>query len=194
MRTLTREWSRYLSAAREVMDAAGKENDVTKASNLLVNKTSPIAQIIDEVLKKDVASNQTGANVATQDAEEAYALAFKLIVSIFALSILLAAAAGFYLVRDIMQGITSIITPMRALANGDLTAVIPHQGNKTEIGAIADTLQMFKEALVAKKITDDSSIGRRQCQDRPGPTGRQHHTRIRGDNQRTHRLLVVIFD
>ncbi len=153
--TLTREWSRYLSAAREVMDAAGKENDVTKASNLLVNKTSPIAQIIDEVLKKDVASNQTGANVATQDAEEAYALAFKLIVSIFALSILLAAVAGFYLVRDIMQGITSIITPMRALANGDLTAVIPHQGNKTEIGAIADTLQMFKEALVAKKFADE---------------------------------------
>jgi len=42
------------------------------------------------------------------------------------------------------------LSPMQALGNGDLTAMVPHQGEKTEIGAMADTLQVFKEALIAK--------------------------------------------
>ncbi len=41
---LTRGWNTYLAAAREVLDAAGKENDHTKARDLIVNKTSPIAR------------------------------------------------------------------------------------------------------------------------------------------------------
>jgi len=47
--------------------------------------------------------------------------------------------------------------PMQALGRGDLTAQVPHQGQKTEIGAMADTLQVFKEALIAKKAADDAA-------------------------------------
>jgi methyl-accepting chemotaxis protein len=34
---------------------------------------------------------------------------------------------------------------------------VPHQGEKTEIGAMADTLQVFKEALIAKKAADEAA-------------------------------------
>ena len=34
---------------------------------------------------------------------------------------------------------------------------MPHQGEKTEIGAMADTLQVFKEALIAKKAADEAA-------------------------------------
>src|SRR5437016_14424762 len=44
---------------------------------------------------------------------------------------------------------------MQALGKGDLSAKVPHQGEKTEIGAMADTLQVFKEALIAKKAADE---------------------------------------
>ncbi len=44
--------------------------------------------------------------------------------------------------------------PMQMLGAGDLTAVVPHLGLKTEIGSMADSLQVFKEALIAKKATD----------------------------------------
>ena len=46
---------------------------------------------------------------------------------------------------------------MQALGNGDLSAEVPHQGEKTEIGAMADTLQVFKEALIAKKAADEAA-------------------------------------
>ena len=61
------------------------------------------------------------------------------------------------LVRDVSSGIASIVTPMQALGQGDLAAQVPHQGEKTEIGAMADVLQVFKEALIAKKAADEAA-------------------------------------
>src|SRR5207253_4119839 len=54
-------------------------------------------------------------------------------------------------------GIASIVQPMQALGTGDLTAQVPHRGEKTEIGAMADTLQVFKQALIAKKAADEAA-------------------------------------
>ncbi len=65
-------------------------------------------------------------------------------------AVLVGVAVSFYVVRDISRGIDSIVKPMQALGNGDLTAEVPHRGETTEIGAMADTLQVFKEALIAK--------------------------------------------
>ena len=45
----------------------------------------------------------------------------------------------------------------RRSAKGDLTAAVPHQGEKTEIGAMADTLQVFKDALIAKRAADEAA-------------------------------------
>ena len=46
---------------------------------------------------------------------------------------------------------------MQALGAGDLTAQVPHQGEKTEIGSMAESLQVFKEALIAKKAADEAA-------------------------------------
>jgi methyl-accepting chemotaxis protein len=64
---------------------------------------------------------------------------------------------GFYLVHDVSSGINSITLPMQALGKGDLSAEVPHRGEKTEIGAMADVLQIFKEALIAKKAADEAA-------------------------------------
>ena len=61
---------------------------------------------------------------------------------------------GIYLVRDLSSGIASIVKPMQALGSGDLTAEVMRRGEKTEIGAMADALQVFKDALIAKKAAD----------------------------------------
>src|SRR5664279_1001505 len=46
---------------------------------------------------------------------------------------------------------------MQALGHGDLTVQVPHQGERTEIGSMADSLQVFKEALIAKKASDEAA-------------------------------------
>lgn len=43
---------------------------------------------------------------------------------------------------------------MQALGAGNLDAIVPHQREKTEIGSMADALQVFKQALVDKRAAD----------------------------------------
>jgi methyl-accepting chemotaxis protein len=72
-------------------------------------------------------------------------------------AIILGIGASILLVRDVAAGIRSIVAPMQALGNGDLTAQVPHQAETTEIGSMANTLQVFKDALVAKKASDEAA-------------------------------------
>src|SRR6202163_590301 len=99
----------------------------------------------------------TGADAAGKHASDSYDFGLLVqatgmrIVAVFEICI------GIYLVRDVSRGIASIVEPMQALGSGDLTAQVPHRGEKTEIGAMADTLQVFKEALIAKKAADEAA-------------------------------------
>ena len=98
-----------------------------------------------------------------------------LLAVIVGTAIILGAAFSFYVIRDISTGIASIVTPMQALGEGDLGAEVPHQGEKTEMGMMADALQVFKDALIAKKAADEAAAMDARSQDRAWPPGRQHH-------------------
>ena len=104
-----------------------------------------------------MALSDKGADAAGRAANESYAFSFKVMFGVLSLTALLGIGIGFYVVRDVSSGIASIVSPMQALGKGDLTAMVPHQGEKTEIGAMADTLQVFKEALIAKKAADEAA-------------------------------------
>ncbi|MGA9952488.1 MAG: methyl-accepting chemotaxis protein, partial [Bradyrhizobium sp.] len=71
--------------------------------------------------------------------------------------IVLGLGAAIYVTRDIRRGIGSILSPMGQLTEGELSVEIPHQGEPTEIGRIAAALQTFKEALLAKRASDDAA-------------------------------------
>ncbi|KMO43129.1 hypothetical protein VQ02_00915 [Methylobacterium variabile] len=70
----------------------------------------------------------------------------------------LAGAIGIALALLIGRGITRPIGQlsgaMRALAGGDLATEVPARGRRDEIGAMAGTVQVFREALVAKDEAD----------------------------------------
>ena len=80
-----------------------------------------------------------------------------MLVGIIVAAVVIAIGAAYYLVRDVSRGIASIIKPMQSLGEGDLSAEVPHRGEKTEIGSMADALQIFKEALIAKKAADEAA-------------------------------------
>jgi methyl-accepting chemotaxis protein len=152
-------WEDYKKGAEEVMalsrKAAGQiPHEAHELNSKTVNKISLTA---DEILKKDIDLNDTGAAGAAKDAADTYSSAFMMIVAILGAAVVIGAAVSFYVVRDISSGIASIVTPMQALGQGDLAAMVPHQGEKTEIGAMADTLQVFKQALIAKKADDETA-------------------------------------
>ena len=162
-RALYKEWSelwdKYKKGTQDVMElsrkAAGKIP--TEAHELNTKTVNKIGLEADAVLKKDIDLNNTGADKAAQDAADNYTSALMMLAAILGAAVIIGIGVSFYLVRDVSGGIASIVTPMQALGKGDLTAEVPHQGEKTEIGAMADTLQVFKEALIAKKAADEAA-------------------------------------
>ncbi|WP_027584292.1 methyl-accepting chemotaxis protein [Bradyrhizobium sp. Ai1a-2] len=154
-----RTWDAYKKGTQDVMALSRKEAGRIphEAHELNTNTVNKIGLDADAILMKDINLNNAGSDKAAPDAADSYASSFMTLMIILGIAIVGGAAISTYLVRDVSAGIASIVKPMQALGNGDLTAEVPHQGEKTEIGAMADTLQVFKEALIAKKAADEAA-------------------------------------
>jgi methyl-accepting chemotaxis protein len=152
-------WNSYKKGTEEVMALSRKEVGrlPAEAHELNAKTVNPIGLKADVLLKKDIDLNNTGADMATKDAADNYSSAFAMLAGILGFAIIVGIGVGIYLIRDVSSGIASIVKPMQALGNGDLTAQVPHRGETTEIGAMANTLQVFKEALIAKKAADEAA-------------------------------------
>ncbi len=154
-----RLWESYKKGTEEVMalsrKAAGQApHEAHELNTKTVNK---IGLEADAVLKKDIDLNNAGADKAAKDAADSYTDALMMLALILGAAVLIGIVVSYYLVRDVSSGIASIVIPMQALGQGDLSADVPHQGETTEIGAMADTLQVFKQALIAKKAADEAA-------------------------------------
>ncbi|NOJ45065.1 methyl-accepting chemotaxis protein [Bradyrhizobium archetypum] len=154
-----RLWESYKKGTQEVMElsrkAAGKTP--TEAHDLNTTTVNKIGLDADAVLKKSIDLNNAGADKAAREAADSYTAALAMLGLILGAAVMVGAGISAFLVRDVSIGIASIVTPMQALGKGDLSTDVPHQGEKTEIGVMADTLQVFKEALIAKKAADEAA-------------------------------------
>ena len=152
-------WGQYLKGVDEVTEISRK--DIGKISHeardLLYTKYAKIAGQSDELLRKSIELNNSGAETETKSAADGFNTAFQLIVGIIAAAVVSGSVIGFLVVKSVSSGIASIIKPMQALGEGDLTAEVLHRGEKTEIGLMADVLQIFKAALIAKKAADEAA-------------------------------------
>ena len=152
-------WESYKKGTEEVMALSRKAvGQIPREAHELNAKTvNKIGLDADAVLKKGIDLNNAGADKAAMSAADSYASALMMLATILGMAVIIGIAVSYYLVRDVSAGIASIVTPMQALGRGDLTADVPHQGESTEIGAMADTLQVFKDALIAKKAADEAA-------------------------------------
>ena len=148
-------WAEYLAGVKEVLVLSRKNED--KEARVLHAKASLAGVKADETLQKDVLLNSKGADAAGMQAAESFDNAIKVVLALLVLAIIVGIGAAILLVRDVSAGIKSIVAPMQALGNGDLTAQIPHRGETTEIGSMADSLQVFKQALIAKQAADEAA-------------------------------------
>jgi methyl-accepting chemotaxis protein len=148
-------WAEYLAGVKEVLVLSRKNED--KEARVLHAKASLAGVKADETLQKDVLLNSKGADAAGMQAAASFDNAIKVVLALLVLAIIVGIGAAILLVRDVSAGIKSIVAPMQALGNGDLTAQIPHRGETTEIGSMADSLQVFKQALIAKQAADEAA-------------------------------------
>jgi methyl-accepting chemotaxis protein len=155
----TANWEKYKKGTEEVMALSRKDpgHFPHEAHDLNTRTVNKIGLDADEILKKGIDLNNAGADKAAADATANYSSAFWMMATILVAAIVLGILVSVYLIRDVSSGISSIVTPMQALGQGDLSVEIPHRGEKTEIGLMADALQVFKEALIAKKAADEAA-------------------------------------
>jgi methyl-accepting chemotaxis protein len=161
-RTLYDEWSKHWQAYKDIgvktMELSRKEAGRVPHEALALNKESiKVGQEADAIMARDIDLNNKGADKETQAAAATYSSMLTLLAVIVGLAIAAGAAISFYVVRDVSAGIASIVHPMQALGKGELEAEVPHKGEKTEIGQMADALQIFKEALIAKRAADQAA-------------------------------------
>ena len=166
---LSATWKTFLDAANEVVVLARKR-ETAQARAVNAQRATPAGRSMDAALAKIVDINDKGAAASGQKAEQDYELAFSVVIAALALMVLIGLTAAVLIVRDIARGIGSVLTPMRALATNDLGVNVPHQGEPNEIGQIADTLQVFKNALVAKKAVDEAAANEAGAKMRRGET------------------------
>src|SRR6267378_1669226 len=153
---LEKQWQSFASASADVQSLANK-GDVAAAKDINAKKVVPVGRAMDATLAKLVELNDKGAEVAGHSAEATYLSAIRLMAVLLGGTVILGLGAAIYMVRDIGRGIGSILKSMGQLTDGELSVEIPHQGETTEIGRIASALQIFKDALIAKKASDDAA-------------------------------------
>ncbi|QUS39407.1 methyl-accepting chemotaxis protein [Tardiphaga alba] len=155
----TRAWDAYRKGTIEVMALSRKAAGQMprEAIELNTKTVNPLGLKADELLNKDIDLNDKGSEVAGADAAASYDSAIMLVISIIGIAAIFGVAVSIYLVRDVSAGIASIVKPMQALGDGDLTAHVPHQGMKTEMGTMGDALQVFKQALIDKRAADQAA-------------------------------------
>jgi methyl-accepting chemotaxis protein len=155
----SKTWDAYRKGTQDVMVLSRKDpgHFPHEAHELNTKTVNKIGIESDEILKKDIDLNNTGADKAAADAADAYSSSLMMLAIILGAAIIAGVAVSFFMIRDISNGIASIVKPMQALGQGDLSVEIPHRGEKNEMGQMADALQIFKEALIAKKVADEAA-------------------------------------
>jgi methyl-accepting chemotaxis protein len=152
----SQRWEEYRTIAAKLVELS-KKNGLSRETLDLNKQMIKVGNDADAILEKDIALNNAGAEKDTRSAEETYSSVLMMLALIVGVAICAGAAVGFYVIRDISAGIASIVDPMQALGKGELDAEVPHRGEKTEIGQMADALQIFKEALIAKRAADQAA-------------------------------------
>ncbi|ABD87403.1 diguanylate cyclase [Rhodopseudomonas palustris] len=151
-------WEAYLHGVRQVLALSRDGGDIASLATreLNLDTVNPIGKRADEILKASIALNNQGADAAGREAAETYQSALTSLAAVLSLTVVIGITVGGYFIRHVGSAMASIITPMRELAAGHLGVAVPHQGERNEIGAMADALQFFKQELIAKKADDDA--------------------------------------
>ena len=133
-------WNDYFAGTQGVLDASRK-GDEAAARDLHVRIT-PAALRADEFLAQGVQLNNKGAEEAGRSATETYKFSYRLVLAGLTLTILIGLLTTFTLTRDVSRGHRIGDCTDAGVERRRFSGSIPHLGERTEIGNIADALRI----------------------------------------------------
>jgi methyl-accepting chemotaxis protein len=121
---------------------------VADAKTLLVGSLVPAADALDQALLEDYRFNTAGAAAHAAEAEASYTTGRVYAVGFIAAAILIAAAGCWMLIATLAQPVKALTQAMRRLAQRDTGVQVPALDRRDEIGAMAQSVQVFVEAMI----------------------------------------------
>ncbi|MCJ2135595.1 MCP four helix bundle domain-containing protein [Methylobacterium sp. J-026] len=154
--TFTTNWSAYLAAIPAVI-AQSRSGDKDGALVEVTATVRPRIKAAAQALDAIVALNDKAADAVVKASDRSAETVRMIMLCMIVVAVLLTLMVTVLIIRGISRGISSVVRPMQALAAGDLDVTIPHQGAKTEIGTIADAVQVFKDGLIRMKALEEDT-------------------------------------
>jgi methyl-accepting chemotaxis protein len=148
-----RRFREVVAAAREARPSPIAEAEYRSFSTPMLNN---VLVLRDAALKfahraNDLAIEQSRVRLLA-------ALAALLFVAVASVVVVVA------VIRQVVRPLVGLTAVTLRLANGELSVDVPDESRKDEIGAMARALQIFREALIAKKATDEAAARDAQAQ------------------------------
>jgi methyl-accepting chemotaxis protein len=103
---------------------------------------------VREAMTADLEYNARAGKAEGEAGAAAYDSAITWIVGALILATLISVLAGFAIIRSVSRPIAALTGAMGRLAEHDMTAEIAGVGRKDEIGAMAGSVQVFKENML----------------------------------------------
>ena len=154
--TFRREWRAFTEIGERIM-ALSREGRKAEALALYETEGVPPRRRASLALEAMIKLNNDGAAAAERAAAAAYGATRTEVLGAIGFAALLSVGLALFIIRGIARGIGSVLQPMQALARGELDATVPHQGERTEIGRIADAVQVFKDGLVRMRALEEET-------------------------------------
>ena len=148
-------WGEYLTITGRAL-ALSRQGEFESGRQLVIQELNPRGFVATEALERLTDLNGAASKKVAQHAAATYVSTWRLTAVALALAVALGALAAALIIRSISAGLTAITKPMSALVGGKLDVEVPLRGVGTEIGRMADAVQVFKEALIDKQRLDEA--------------------------------------
>ncbi|MGU3666307.1 methyl-accepting chemotaxis protein [Methylobacterium sp. A49B] len=147
-----KRWKAYLSV-REPIVAAVARGDRNAARDAIAPARPPLVDSFDALA--DLAKvNAEGTETATRRADAAYQAAWIFSLGLLLIGLIAAGAALWWVWRSVARPIRSLTDMMRRLAADDLTVPVFGAERRDEIGAMAASVQVFKDGLLRNRTLE----------------------------------------
>jgi methyl-accepting chemotaxis protein len=126
-----------------------KKGDREAASQINSGEGLAVTGKLRDAIQADLDFNAKGADKAAQQGKDIYESAFYWILGVLAIAIVFSIIVAVTLVTSVSRPITAMVEAMKKLASGNTDTVVPAQGRKDEVGAMAGAVQVFKDNMIA---------------------------------------------
>lgn len=135
----------------ETLLALSRAERKSEAARILNDKLVPQIETVKGALAAQLKYNNDAANAASEDAQQLYDATLKISYSVTGVCFLILLGAGLYSITNIARPVRKITSSMQELASGNCNDGIPFAGRGDEIGAMAASVEVFRQAAIENR-------------------------------------------